>query len=186
MTDHFAALGVPRRPWLDPEALREKFHRLASEHHPDIARGSAIDFAALNTAHAILREPHIRIRHLLELEFPGTAIPAAIPPAIADIFMEVGQLLRDLASFITRLEKTSSPLARALLAGEKSALRERADKWSDSLSALAKSRADDLRAIDAEWPAPSCPPRLAALQPQLAYLAKWTAQLREAMHQLEL
>lgn len=35
--DHFATLGEPRRPWLDAEALKARFHRLTVEFHPDVA-----------------------------------------------------------------------------------------------------------------------------------------------------
>ena len=75
MPDHFATLAQPRRPWLDPEALRESFHRAAAQHHPDAAGGTDERFAALNTAHAILREPAARLRHLLELEAPALKSP---------------------------------------------------------------------------------------------------------------
>ena len=40
MTDHFATLGEPRRPWLDAEALKEKFHRLSGTVHPDRVHGA--------------------------------------------------------------------------------------------------------------------------------------------------
>lgn len=185
MTDHFAALGEPRRPWLDPEVLREKFHRLAGEHHPDVAGDTAPDFAALNTAYSILREPHLRLRHLLALEFPDTPIPAAIPPAIADLFMETSQLLRALDAFTTRWEHTTTTLARVLLAREQSTLSAQTPLMLDKVCLHGKLREDDLRAVDDDFPAPASAPALAALQPQLAYLAKWTGQLRESLHRLE-
>jgi hypothetical protein len=35
MIDHFAALSEPRRPWLDLEKLKNRFHILAAARHPD-------------------------------------------------------------------------------------------------------------------------------------------------------
>jgi hypothetical protein len=34
-SDHFALLNEPRRPWIDPEALKQKFLSLSSQFHPD-------------------------------------------------------------------------------------------------------------------------------------------------------
>lgn len=87
MTDYFATLGEPRRPWLEEDALKKRFLALTSEHHPDVAKtaalqgenaqgsgssadftGPAPDFALINLAYQTLREPRTRLRHLLELE----------------------------------------------------------------------------------------------------------------------
>ena len=35
MTDHFALLDEPRRPWIDADLLKEKFLALSSRVHPD-------------------------------------------------------------------------------------------------------------------------------------------------------
>ena len=35
MTDYFALLNEPRRPWLDPEPLKDKFLALSATVHPD-------------------------------------------------------------------------------------------------------------------------------------------------------
>ena len=35
MTDYFALLDEPRRPWLDPEAIRQKFFARSGGVHPD-------------------------------------------------------------------------------------------------------------------------------------------------------
>ena len=77
--DFFAWLGMPRRPWLDPEAVKERFHTLSREHHPDQqAAGSNAEtdaaFARLNAAQAALRDPKARLRCLLELEHPGVKV----------------------------------------------------------------------------------------------------------------
>ena len=42
MTDHFAALAQPRRPWLDGDALKESFHRAATL-DPWVVTNGALD-----------------------------------------------------------------------------------------------------------------------------------------------
>ena len=55
--DCFAIFDEPRRPWLDADALKKKFHALTAAHHPDVARGEKnreVDFAELNAAYEIV------------------------------------------------------------------------------------------------------------------------------------
>src|SRR5438046_1855915 len=96
MTDHFAILEQPRRPWLDPESLKDAFHRLSTMLHPDVrGTGDAARFAALNSAYSVLREPASRVRHLLELTAPA-ALAANPPPPIelGDLFVHLAALRR--------------------------------------------------------------------------------------------
>ena len=188
MPDHFATLAQPRRPWLDPAALRESFHRAAAQHHPDTAGGTDARFAALNAAHAILREPAARLRHLLELEAPALLTrPAPIPPALADLFMQLAARHGALERFLARQSAAASPLARALLAAEKATHRRDLDAALAQLTAAHAAALAALRTLDAAWDAqPSAADwaNLAPLQTRLAFLAKWTTQLREALFKL--
>ena len=76
MTDYFALLNEPRRPWIEPETLKAKFLALAAGIHPDRIHnadelekaGATHRYAELNTAYNCLAEPKSRLRHLLELE----------------------------------------------------------------------------------------------------------------------
>ncbi len=180
MPDHFAALAQPRRPWLDPEALRESFQRAAAQHHPDIAGGGEERFAALNAAHIILREPAARLRHLLELAAPERLSGAApIPPSLGVLFMELATLRGNLKSFWEKESTTASPLVRALLAAEKFALRHLLALALVRLADAHDTALAELRALDAAWPASAALDALAPLQARFAFLAKWTAQLRE-------
>src|SRR6186713_3268751 len=108
MTDSFALLSELRRPWIDAEALKQKFLPLSSAVHPDRTHNAPEAeqqeanqrYAELNAAYNKLREPRDRLLHLLELE-QGTK-PSdiqRIPPGTMDLFVEVGQLCRDVDAF---------------------------------------------------------------------------------------
>src|SRR3954447_22896891 len=128
MPDHFAALDQPRRPWLDPDALKAFFHRASATWHPDVAgSGDAARFAAASAAYSALRDPVWRLRHLLELEAPEElTLPSEIPPDFADLFMRLAEFRQSLNAFQKKESAAVHGLARALLAGERQALLHRA------------------------------------------------------------
>jgi hypothetical protein len=189
MPDYFAILQQPRRPWLDPEALKECFHRETARSHPDVSGGGDDgQFATLNAAYSALRDPASRVRHLLELEAPGElAASREIPSDLGDLFMRIAGFRRSLDVFSEKESAASSALARALLAGEKAALSREGDAIRASLEAAYEAALGTLRTVDADWNNSSRPPdvaaRLAALLPRCAYLSKWRSQLSEALFQ---
>ena len=184
MPDPFATLQQPRRPWLDPAALKEAFHRLGAARHPDTAGGDAAAFAEVNAAWQALRDPATRLRHLLPPEV--LARPVQIPPALGDRFLQLAALRQALADFRARESSASGALAKALLAGEKEKLRREAEAALASLDAAAAAATADLRALDAQWQPgdDALTNQLALLQRQFAFLGKWSAQLREALFPL--
>jgi len=187
MSDHFANLTQPRRPWLDDTALKEAFHRATAQQHPDVAGGSGDSAAALNAAYAVLRDPATRLRYLLDLEWPGAApAVAAIAPELADLFGKIAALRQAGAALAKKEAAAQSPLARALLAGDHAAHRENLESTLAALAAAEAAAQDDLRAIDAAWIDRDDTTRalLGALQQRFAYLAKWQAQLREDLFRL--
>jgi curved DNA-binding protein CbpA len=187
MPDHFATLAQPRRPWLDDAALKEAFHRATAQQHPDVAGGTGEQAAALNAAYAVLRDPASRLRHLLELEWPGAAnATVAIAPDLTDLFGKIGALRRVGAELAKKEAAAQSPLARALLAGEQA---EHHPQLAATLATLADAESaafNDLRALDAAWEQrdESTRDHLLALQQRFAFLAKWQAQVREDLFRL--
>ncbi|MDQ3621399.1 MAG: J domain-containing protein [Verrucomicrobiota bacterium] len=189
MTDHFAVLNLPRRPWLNPEQLQERFHQIGARLHPDVAPQDPNEFARLTSAYQVLREPAARLRHLLELEFPDELTkPAAIPAGLRDLFMQIAPVHEGLAAFLRKHTEATSALARALLASERVG-------WNRTLGAKRAMLEDrlagvfeQLRRLDASWSSAvqESGGELAALHAELSFLGKWTAQLREAQLQLEL
>ena len=123
--DFFAVLGEPRRPWLDPEEVKDRFHALSREQHPDQqAAGSNAEtdagFARLNQAHVTLRDPKTRLRHLLELEYPLIRLsgPASVPATLADLFAPIHGLVQTTDALLAKKLAAPSALAKALLARE--------------------------------------------------------------------
>ncbi len=206
MTDAFALLTEPRRPWLDADALKQKFLPLSAAAHPDRVHsaGEAEKLAAnqryaeLNAAYNCLREPRDRLLHLLELELGAKPSDIQrIPPGTMDLFVEVGQLCRDVDGFITEKAAVTSPLLKVKFF-------ERGMEWTDRLNALQQKintkRNElnaELKSLNERWE--SAPPigdparpaalplaRLEQLYRIFSYIARWSEQIQERVVQLSM
>ena len=187
--DFFALLGESRRPWLDPEAVKETFHRLSRTEHPDQQTAENADFARLNQAQVTLRETKLRLRHLLEIEYPEIKLsgPSGVPTGLADLFVTVHGLLRETDAVLTKKAAATSALARALLAREEFAAREKVEATLEQLDALHAAASAELQAFDTRWLLARPPDAAAALHDfyqRFAYLTRWLEQLRERLFQL--
>lgn len=183
MIDYFALLQQPRRPWLDPEKLKEKYHELAREAHPDRAPDLAAgDFAALNEAYRVLAEPKLRLRHLLELE--GIPVDSnRIPNDLAELFIGAGTLIQEIDRLLAR--PTETALNRAVVQSQgREKLRETAELLL-KLQEVDKSANSNLTRINQGWSsAREYAPALCDLATRFAYLQRWTAQLEERKFRL--
>ena len=187
--DFFALLGEPRRPWLATEAVKDAFHRLSRTEHPDRQTGAEADFARLNQAQATLRDPKLPLRHLLELEYPEVKLsgPSNVPAGLADQFVSIHGLLRETDGVLARKAGASSALAKALLAREEFAAREKVEQTLGKLGALLAAAERDLQGFDALWDAarpPAASDILQGLHQRFSYLSRWIEQLRERLFQL--
>ena len=138
MTDNFALLNEPRRPWLDADLLKQKFLALASGAHPDRFHNASETekaevterYARLNAAYNCLAEPKLRLLHLLELELGAKPKDIQqIPAALADLFAEVANNCRNADIFLTEKSQATSPLVQVQLF-------ERAQEWVEKLKVL--------------------------------------------------
>jgi len=204
VTDAFALLDEPQRPWLDPEALKQKFLPLSSAVHPDRFHSASeterhqatTRYGELNAAYNILREPKERLLHLLELEAGAKPKDVQrIPPGTMDLFVEVGQLCRDADIFIAERSKVTSPLLKVQMF-------ERGMEWTDKLQDLQQrinAKRDEivaeLQQMNAIWdsaPEYGSPHRAAALPLErleqiyrvFSYIARWSEQIQERNVQL--
>ena len=150
----------------------------------------------MNAAYNTLREPRDRLLHLIELE--QGAKPSdiqRIPPSTMDLFVEVGQLCRDVDAFLAERRNVTSPLLKVQMF-------ERGMEWTDKLQALQQrinarrdELATELQQMNAVWdaaPPIGSPQRVAALPMErleqiyrvFSYIARWSEQLQERNVQL--
>ncbi|HLH55482.1 MAG TPA: DnaJ domain-containing protein [Verrucomicrobiae bacterium] len=203
-SDYFALLGEPHRPWLDPEGLKAKFLSLSSEFHPDHVGGtdpaekSAAErrYAELNEAYQHLKKPKERLQHLLETE--TGAKPAQvqqIPEDLMDLFMQVGNLLKQADALLKEKEQTTSPLlqVRCFEAGQ--VLTEQLVELQKKLTERRQELLTELQAIDARWmdqartdavARATMLRRLEQLYRLFSYYSRWEEQAQERIVQLAL
>jgi len=201
MTDCFALFNEPRRPWLEPDALKQKFFALSANLHPDkIHSASDADknaaakkFAELNAAYNCLAEPKSRLLHLLELE--SGAKPKEIqqiPNALADLFADVASVCKNADAFLKEMHGNNSPLLRVQSF-------ERAQEWIERLNLLQKKLGDlredlnnKLKVLDDGWMKSGAAarkemlPELEEIYRLFGYFNRWSNQIQERIVQLML
>ena len=199
MTDHFALLNEPRRPWLDADLLKQKFLALSANAHPDrIHSASESDKAAatkkfteLNAAYNGLAEPKLRLLHLLELELGAKPKDTQqIPTALADLFAEVANSCRSADGFLVEKSKATSPLVQVQLF-------ERGQDWVEKLNGLQRKLNDlreklmgELKSLDTQWVSADAGsrrellPKLDELYRLFGYFNRWNSQILERVVQL--
>lgn len=157
MSDAFAVLGLPRRPLLDPEDIKNAHHRLA-------ASGPAS--AELNEARSILENPATRLRLLADGEPPANV-------ADWEFLMRCGAVFKNADRWLQASRSASSALQRAVLRSELPGIR----RDLDSLAAALQARQDELQtrlaAADARWPDVESR-ELAALAGEFVFLQRQT------------
>ena len=198
MTDHFALLNEPRRPWLDADSLKQKFRALAAEFHPDKIHSAgeaeknlaAKRFADLNAAFNCLAEPKSRLLHLLELELGAKPEDIQqIPAALADRFAEVANTCRAADKFLTEKSQVTSPLLQVQLFGRAQEWIERLQTLQRKLDGLHAQLLDELKSADAVWPSAARPESLARIEELyrlFSYFNRWNRQLQERITRLSL
>jgi curved DNA-binding protein CbpA len=203
MNDYFALLGLSRRPWLEPALLKERFLTLSGQLHPDRVRPARAEegaaqrtYAELNAAYNCLREPNLRLRHLLQLELgakPGEF--QQIPPELMDLFMQVGQLCREADGFLKERDAATHALLRVQTF-------ETGQEWTDKLKALRQTLSSEqetliaeIKDIDAQWDLAGQPDspyrsevlrRLEQLCRLLSYFTRWSGQIQERIVRLSI
>lgn len=204
--DYFELFGVPRRPWLDAEALKEKFLVISGRLHPDRVHESGAEdqlaanraFSDLNAAYHCLKDPKARLGHFLELELGGKVLQVhEVPADTADLFIRMSGLFRAVDLFLREKNQASSTLLKAEMFGK-------AMEWHDQLAeaqeGLARQRNviyEQIRELDQRWSGgdrgnrEKGPARdgeeakllteLEELYRKLSYLNRWTVQIQERM-----
>ena len=206
MADYFALLDEPRRPWLDPEELKAKFHALTATVHPDRVHRAAEPekqaanqrYAELNAAYQCLSEPKARLHHLLELE-RGDRVEDVqkISTGTMDSFMEISELCREADAFLAEKQSVTSPLLKVQLFETGMVLADRLKLLMQRLNGRQEALIVEMRNLNMAWE--TAPPvgsstrlhvlpcsRLEHIYRDLSYLKRWTQQLQERWVQLSI
>jgi hypothetical protein len=176
VTDFFALFGEGRRPWLDPDKLKEKYFSLARERPAD---------AELNEAFRVLSDPRLRLRHFLELE--GTNLKASrdVPPALADLFWNAGMILGEIEGWGRRKSEAWSALTQAVLGAERTRLETRLKDLEQELTSNFEAEVTRLRSTTISEPiSPNELRELVLRHDALAYLSRLREQVQEKSFQL--
>jgi curved DNA-binding protein CbpA len=205
VNDYFALLNQPRRPWLDPEAVRAAFLALSTGIHPDRVHNASPEtraaaqerFAALNAACNCLRDPKERLRHLLHLE--RGVKPAQLERAPAqrtDFYFELAGVCGETDKFLRAQAPSPAPLLKARSFARALALREELEKFQAELACWRGELEREVQALNAAWEeAPengsarfaALPlDRLEQLYRDLSYVLRWSEQIRERVIRLSL
>ena len=189
MTDYFAFLDQPRRPWLDPEELKQAFHQKTLEAHPDAQTPSDRDetFTRLNEAYQALREPKRRLHHMLALEGgPANTNNVSIPVDIENLFPLVAALIQESETVMGKLETSTNALSRSLVRPDLIKTAASVRQMVRTLGHLHDEAINELRAKGDSWISGSSEHRadLEDLYLRFSYLTKWISELGERELQL--
>jgi curved DNA-binding protein CbpA len=187
MIDYFALLEQSRRPWLDENALREKFHSLARTAHPDQqpSASSDSDFASLSEAFRVLNDLKLRLQHLLQLE-QDTPTSDVLPKDLEDLFPSMIAIIRTTDDLLKRMRAATNALSRSLFKSEFLTIQNRVAQSLANLSELNEQAMSELRALDESWTTGPSPDfsQLRQLYLKISYLSRWITQLEEKKLQL--
>jgi DnaJ-domain-containing protein 1 len=192
MTDFFALLNEPRRPWLEPEPLKEKFLALSATVHPDrvhnlgeAERAAAQErYTELNAAYNCLREPKDRLHHLLQLELGSLPKDVQrIPSELMDLSLEIGQKCREADAFLAEKARATSPLLQVKFFEQGQEFADKLQAMRQRVNGLNDRLIEKLKLIDSTWqsgePRAALLPKLEELYRLFSYFARWNAQLQE-------
>lgn len=202
--DSFAILSQQRRPWVDPDSLKELFLERSALSHPDRFHEAGESektvaherYTALNTAFTLLKEPRDRLLHLYELE--AEAKPKdiqKIPPGTMDLFVEIGQACRDVDAFLAQKAQPASPLVKVQRFQQGHQWVQTLQRLQSSVTAKRDEVFNELKTLNTVWEqADSIPQserkhrlpldRLEQLYRTLSYVARWTEQIQQRISDL--
>ncbi len=189
MTDYFALLEEPRRPWLDPEELKQKYHRLTLAAHPDTrAESTSGDaFAELSKGYRTLADPKQRLLHLLILEGHAPATNSqAVPNDLADLFLNVGLLNQQIDLVVRKRAEAISGLGKSMLARELLEVQAQIKDHLGRLRAMYDDQLGRLKGLDKTWVTNRSGAlfKLTDIYQRISYLSRWIDQLEEKRVQL--
>ena len=192
MRDYFALLDQPRRPWLDPDELKQAFHQKTLQAHPDAhshgGNSSAAEtaFAQINEAYQVLADSKRRLHHLLTLAETPPPKSAAVPRDIAELFPALAELTHAADALSRKRNASTSPLGLSLLKPELLEAERRLKAQLGALAALEREATSRLKAANKTWRSEEATANaeLQELYLRFSYLTRWMSELQEKQTQL--
>jgi len=179
MIDYFALLEQPRQPWLDLDHLKRRYQTFALAEHPDQnhSTDATADFATLNEAYRCLRDPKLRLQHLLALEgdLPGQG--EIIPPDLFDFFSQVSHFIEKADGLLARRRARQNALGRSLLHSELLITQHDGAKLLEKLRQFYAEALATMRGTNDQWKVEI--ENLKTLYLRFAYLGRWIQQVEE-------
>jgi curved DNA-binding protein CbpA len=188
MTDYFAVLKQQRRPWLDPDALKQAYQKLTLALHPDAADPEKPDaksfpysFTDLTEAYRVLSDDKLRLQQLLKLENAETGAGQALPPELMELFPQVGALLQKVDNLLARRDRAQNALSKSLLGTEVLDAQRQTLEFLTNLDGLQEAALGELQSLNDIWAtdAKAALPAVQDLYQRFAYLTRWIEQIRE-------
>jgi len=187
MTDYFALLRQPHQPHLADSALEQAFRERARLLHPDAAGAKEGDeFAQLNTAFNVLRDPRSRLRHLLELE-GVTPEKELIAPELVELFSRAAEITHQAKAEIAKERGSNSAIARSVAHFKRSQIRAELVSVLRKLEANELGTRRDLENLNAIWDKERAVAieKTMQLQQRFTILQRWMDTLGELQFALE-
>jgi curved DNA-binding protein CbpA len=188
MTDYFALFGERRQPWLDPETLKQKYHRFARAVHPDVtANAAGTAFEAINAAYGVLSDPKQRVQHLLALERSEPLMgETALSEELQEFFLRIAALAQKARALPEQMQAATAALHRSLLQKQAEQLARELNETLRAVQAAYNGSLRELEQMNVLWNADKGPAlqELKTLYASISYLTRWLAELKEMQVQL--
>ncbi|MEO6845863.1 MAG: J domain-containing protein [Chthoniobacterales bacterium] len=183
MSDPFKTLGVERRCYFTEEELKEAYHAQAKALHPDAVHGDTAEFVHLNTAYRKLLDPALRLRTLIDLEYPGQNGDTKSLPSRIDLFQTTARTLEEAKQWITKLKEVSSEIVRTSLLAECEEIISEIDSAQAAVEHWKRGLTKQLKELDVSRDKKEAI-SLSAVATDFAYADRWLKNLREQKFQL--
>lgn len=144
--------------------------------------GDPAQMARLDDARKILLSDSSRLRHLMELEFPGAQVACTVTPEF-DFFDRVSRIASAASTIPGRRDAVTSPSEEAVLESEIGDLKQSIEETREKIDSCAAKLGETIRELDARWPNVR-PAELAQCATEAGFLENWTATLSEASAKL--
>lgn len=171
MENYFELLNVSPSPRIDLGLLDDHYKLSAAEAHPDQG-GSKAAFDNLNKAYKTLKNPSLRIAHLLELHSIDYEKRGSVSNNLMNFFMSTGELIQQADAFIKKKQQATSVLSKALLENDSVEMQENISTQINRLESVQQQTLDTL-------PEEINTPLYEVAARDLAFLERWQAQLKE-------